>query len=228
MDSTNSQSIIDVLSLTWELIKGILRLDPLTFETALNAPWATTTALIILFFASISNTLGHSVILFANRVRRRRFLLSLVIEALVLVLGAFLWATSIRFFAETLFSNSQSFDSVMTAVALGYAPLLFGFFILLPYLGNIIYQLLRIWVLLAVMVGISVIYDFNFSQVLVTSLLGWVFLVILTRIPFLRIQRLDDWLWRLATGTSKQMDAEEAVAEFMDSLDDNDPQGAEK
>ena len=99
--------------------------------------------------------------------------------------------------------------------ALGYAPLLFGFLILLPYLGNIIFVVLRIWVLLAVLVGVSVAFTFGFWPSLICSVSGWIILTFLARLPFLRVKRIDDFLWRFSTGIDKELDSKEAVAQYM-------------
>lgn len=197
------------------LISGVLRLDPDVYRAALNTPNGGILALLTLFLAGISDTIGHSVVLFANRVPRRRFIFSVVIEALILVAGVFFWAATIWFTAEVVFGAHQPYGRVLTAVALSYAPLLFGFLILLPYLGSFVFILSRIWVLLAVLVGVAVTYSFGTWATIICSVLGWLLLTLLARLPFLRIQSIDNWLWRLSTGTPQEMGTEEIVAEFM-------------
>jgi hypothetical protein len=198
-----------------DLISGVLRLDPDVFRVALTTPYTGLLALLTLFLAGISDTIGHSVVLFANRVPRRRFIFSIVTEALILVAGVFFWAATIWFTADVVFRAYQPYTTVLTAVALGYAPLLFGFLILLPYLGNFIFIVSRIWVLLAVLVGVAVAYSFGTWQTIICSVLGWMLLTLLTRLPFLRIKRIDNWLWQFSTGTPQEMDTEEVVAQFL-------------
>jgi hypothetical protein len=200
------------------LISGVLRLDPDVFRAALTTPNTGILAVLTLFLAGVSDTIGHSVVLFANRVPRRRFIFSVVIEALILVVGVFFWAATIWFTAETVFGAHQPYGTVVTAVALGYAPLLLGFLILLPYLGNFIFVLTRIWVLLAVLVGVAVAYSFGTWQTIICSLIGWALLTLLARLPFLRIQRIDNWLWQLSTGTPQELGTEEVVAQFMQEI----------
>ena len=209
------ETLITFLDLMSDLIKGVLRLNPLVFQAALDSSIAGVIALIILFLAGLSDTIGHSVVFFANRVPRRRFLFATIVEVLIFVIGVFFWAGSIWLVADFVFDAEQSYDYVVRTVALGYAPLLFGFLILLPYLGNIIFVVLRIWVLLAVLVGVSVAFTFGFWPALICSVSGWIILTFLARLPFLRVKRIDDFLWRFSTGVDKELDSKEAVAQYM-------------
>ena len=199
------------LDLMQDLITGVLRLNPEVFEAVLDSSIAGILALVILFLAGISDTIGHSVVFFANRVPRRRFLFAIIVEAFVFVTGVFIWAASIWLMAGFLFDAQQNYLNVVETVALGYAPLLFGFLILLPYLGNIIFVILRIWVLLAVLVAVAVDYNFGFWPALISSLLGWAFITFLARLPFLRVNRIDRFLWRFSTGIDQELKTQEAV-----------------
>ncbi len=203
------------LDLMVDLIRGVLRLNPEVFQAALDSSIAGVFALVILFFAGLSDTIGHSAVFFANRVPRGRFIFAVFVEAIIFVTGVFFWAGSIWIMADFLFGAEQSYDYVVRTVALGYAPLLFGFLILLPYLGNIIFLVLRVWVLLAVLVGVAVAYDFGFWPTLICSVLGWILLTFLARLPFLRVKRVDDFLWRFSTGVPEELNTQEAVARYM-------------
>jgi len=209
------QSVQTFLDLMQDLIIGVLRLNPAVFEAVLDSSISGILALIILFLAGISDTIGHSVVFFANRVPRRRFLFAIVVEALGFVIGVFIWAASIWLMAGFIFDAHQNYASVVVTVALGYAPLLFGFLILLPYLGNIIFVILRIWVLLAVLVAVSVDYNFGFWPALISSLLGWALITFLARLPFFRVDRIDSFLWRFSTGVDQELNTQEAVDQFM-------------
>jgi len=204
------------LAAVWQLISAVLRLNPNAYHAALALPEGGKLALTILFIAGVSYTLGQSVVLFANRVNRRHFIFALAVSALTLVISVFFWAVSIRFVARALFDTQQSLTDVLTVVAISFAPFLFGFLILIPYLGNIISKVLRIWVFLAVTLGVGVSFQFSFWQALLCTVLGWLLLELISRIPFLRIKQLDSWLWHISTGTSQQLETEEIVAQFVD------------
>ena len=204
------------LAAVWQLISAVLRLNPNAYHAALALPEGGKLALTILFIAGVSYTLGQSVVLFANRVNRRHFIFAVTVSALTLVVSVFFWAVSIQFIALALSGSQQPLTNVLTVVAISFAPFLFGFLILMPYLGSIISKILRIWVFLAVTVGVGVSFQFSFWQALLCSVLGWLLLELISRIPFLRIKRLDSWLWHISTGTSRQLKTEEIVAQFVD------------
>ena len=61
------ETLITFLDLMCDLIKGVLRLNPDVFQAALDSSITGIFALVILFFAGLSDTIGHSVVFFANR-----------------------------------------------------------------------------------------------------------------------------------------------------------------
>ena len=138
----DANSLAGLIDKIWQTISGVLRLDPDAYRAVLAAPDGWQLALIVLLLASLSYTLGQSVVLFANRVNRRHFIGALIVSALTMVVSVVFWAVSIWFLAELLFDAQQPFQQVLTTVAISFAPYLFGFMILLPYLGNIISQVL--------------------------------------------------------------------------------------
>ena len=216
MADSDANSLAVFIETVWQLITGVLRFDPDAYHAVLAAPNGWKLALAILLIASLSYTVGQSVVLFANRVNRRHFIFALAISALSLAISVLFWAGSIWLSAAVLFDVRQSFEQILTAVAISFAPLLFGFLILLPYFGNIVFVVLRIWVFLAIIVGVRVTFQFGFWEALLCSILGWAVLELLTRIPFLQIRRLSNWLWRLSTGTEKQLETGEIVTQFVD------------
>ena len=209
VDHFNLTTLIGFLAALVKLAGGALAFDPNAFDVALHVGGGEGLALTILFLGGLSDMLGQSVVLFANRVRPRRFAFSLVMAAVMLVVSVCFWAGSIWLVALALFGTSRPFAQVLTIVALSHAPLLFGFLALLPYLGNIIYRLLRVWTFLALLVGVRVTFRFGFWQALLCCAPGWVLLELATRLPILKIKRLDNWLWRVTTGTPELVETEE-------------------
>ena len=222
------ETFLTFVDLMRDLIVGVLQLNPEVFQAVLDSSITGFLALVILFLAGLSDTIGHSAVFFANRVPRRRFLFAIIVEALVFVAGVFFWAASIWLMAEFLFGGEQGYGYVLRTVALGYAPLLFGFLILLPYLGNIIFIVLRVWVLLAVLVAVSVAYDFGFWPSLICSVLGWIFLTFIARLPFLRVDRVDHLLWRISTGVDEELNSKEAVDQYMRDIQTQNMNGVEQ
>jgi hypothetical protein len=196
------------LTAMWHTVGGVLSLDPAVFKVAVTLPNMWMVALAILFVAGMSDMLGQSMVLFANRVSPRRFVVSIVISAIVLVISALVYALTIWLFVRiALRFDDTPFSEVLILVALSYAPLVFGIFSLLPYLGNFIYHAVRVWSLLALVVGVAAIAGSDFWLGLLACLVGWLFMQFIIHMPFFKIKAVDAWLWRMMTGTRERMDS---------------------
>ncbi len=209
-------SLGSIISALFHVIGGVLQLDPEVYRVVMAHPYGTRFAVFILFLAGLSSTLGQSVVLFANRVKLRRFLFSLVMFAISVVVSAFLWAIAIWLLVNWLTSNTWLLIDVWTGVALSYAPLVFGFLILLPYLGRIIDDILRVWVLLAMLTGSLAFYPENLGGVVLAGILGWVSLYLLSSLPLW--VRVQEWYWRFSTGTKKQTSTQDLVEEYVSEI----------
>ncbi len=209
-DLTSLSSVINAL---FQVVGGVLRLDPEVYRVVVAHPYGTRFAVFILFLAGLSSTLGQSVVLFANRIRLRRFLFSLVMFAISVVISAFLWAVTLWLLVNWLTENGWSLLDVWTVVALSYSPLVFGFLILLPYLGRIIDAVLRVWVLLALLAGSLAFYPNSLGGVILAGTLGWIFLYLLSSLPvWVRVQA---WYWRFSTGAEKLSSTQELVEAYV-------------
>src|SRR5215831_8978736 len=118
------------------LIGSALSLDRVALALAVTSPGALTAALTIALLSGISLMLGQSVVLFANRVSRKRFAVCLGVAGVVYVGGLIVWGVTIWFAARYIFGLDISARTITFAVCVGQAPLLFGFISLIPYLGT--------------------------------------------------------------------------------------------
>jgi hypothetical protein len=157
----------------WQVIGRVWVLDPTVFPAVRASASGTQLALCVLLLAGLSQTLGQSVALFANRVSKQGFVRAVLLSALVFTVSAALWAGSIWLIARLLFDLSSPFRHVLISVGLSYAPLVFGLFIFLPYFGNVLVQVLRIWVLLAAVVAIESSASLRIEQALLCVAIGW-------------------------------------------------------
>ncbi len=201
-------SLLGFLTAVWDVAVGVMRLDPEVFTSVVNTPGAGWVALVIAFVAGISDMLGQSVVLFANRVSPRRFGVSVVMAAVVLIVSIFFYAFSIWLIVKFVFFLPGRFRIILILVALSYAPIVFSFAALLPYLGNFIYQAVRVWSLLALVIGVKAIAGAVFWQGILACLLGWLFIQFVVHMPVLKIKAVDTWLWRVMTGTRERLDTQ--------------------
>ncbi len=182
------------------LVGRALALDDSVQTLAQGAPWRNTFVTLVVVLAGFSEALGQSVVLFASRVKKRRFVFSLLFSAFVYTFSFFFLTLSIWLVSSQVFGRAVGFDVVMRAVGLGYAPYLFSFFVLAPYFGNPIGLFLSVWSLVAVNRGVQVVLDLNLWQALLCTFLGWLLLQVLQRTvgrPFIGGVR---WLRRRVAG----------------------------
>ena len=156
------------------LARGALLLDSNAFRSVPNTGGANLITLLILFLAGVSETLGQSAVLFANKVTPRRFVISLALSGAIFIFGVLVSIITIWLIGTFIFHADQPITSIMREVSLGYAPLLFGFFVLLPYMGTLVEHVLEVWSLLAIIVAVIVTLHLHFWQALVCTLVGWV------------------------------------------------------
>jgi hypothetical protein len=183
-----------------ELIAGALRLERAPFIALLSTPNHLSTSLLVVFLAGLSQSLGQSLVLFANRIKPRHFVLSLLASAVIYVFGFLFSVASIWLTAKLIFDKTQHFWLVTGVVGLTFAPYLFGFFILTPYLGLAFGRILSLWRLAALLIALEVTLFFNIWQALACSVLSWLLLEVLEHTLGLPIQQLSISARRFAAG----------------------------
>lgn len=209
------KTLQEPLSLFWKLIWGTLTLNPQAYVAAQTNQVGPQLTTAVLLLGGISLTLGQSGVLFANRVSRRRFILGVLTSAMTIAISVLFWAASIWLIAALVFRLEEPFIRVLIIVGLSYAPLLFGFLVLLPYLGYLLSQLLPIWIFLGTLTAVRVTFGFDLWQALACTFLGWLLLELVERVPILKIDSVDRWVWRLSTGTPVQLNTLDAVEEYV-------------
>lgn len=184
----------------FELIWDVLSLNRAPFEALLARPGRLRLALGVVFSAGLSRTLGQSFVLFANSVKRRRFIISLVVGAALYVFGFLFLVSSIWLVAHYGLRLEQSLARVVAAVGVAYAPYLFSFFMLTPYFGSFFGVVLSVWNLAAILVALSVTLGTGLMEALVCSALGWLLLQVAERTLGRPLQALRLTLRQLAAG----------------------------
>ena len=183
-----------------DIIRQAMRLNPAVYAQVQNSPYGIYVALLIVGLASISGAIGQSIVLFINRVRPRRFVLSLGISTATQMLGFVLWAVIVWLVSTYFFGATQAFVAVAAAVGLAYAPQLLAFFELTPFFGNMFAVLLTLWSMLAIVVAVHVGTGLDWWQAVVTSGLGWILILVWRRSIGRPVYALGEWLERRVAG----------------------------
>lgn len=193
MSDVELPSFLDALRMS-------LRLDPSVYVLLQERTEGLRFAALIVLLAGISESLGQSVVLFLNRVRPQRFALALSISTVSHLVGYLLWTLTIWLVGNLLSHTEQSWSAVAVVVGLAYAPQMFAFFELTPYLGNLIWGVLSLWSLVAIILALHYGLSMEPWQALLVSALGWMLMQALRRTVGLPILRLLSWLQRRAAG----------------------------
>jgi hypothetical protein len=103
-----------------------------------------------------------------------RFLLSLLIAAVLFGFSYVFWAFSTWLAAVILFAQTESLIDVARTLGLSYAPLLLSFLVALPYLGMPISVVLSVWSFLSFLVGLRVALEISLEDAFWCAVLGWI------------------------------------------------------
>ncbi|MEL7039616.1 MAG: CAAX protease [Cyanobacteria bacterium J06592_8] len=190
------------LSLFWQLVGWVFALNEQAFRVVSEVPEGLAIALFVVLFAGLSQAIAQSIILFINQVKPIRFVLSLLINALLFVAGFLFLVFST--WLITLFPGSVkvSLITLITVFGLGYAPLVFSFLGALPYFGVPILSLLSVWHLLAIVVGFNAITEIGINASFSYVFLGWIALQILQQTVGRPIAKFSRWLTDTVAGVN--------------------------
>lgn len=194
---------------------GVWTLDAENARWLADDPNASWVAVTIAVLAGASTLLGNSVVLFLNRVRGVRFALSLLFNGLGFVV---LYAVQALIIAVVGYLvTGQRLDVGMStwAVLLATAPLVFGFFELIPYLGPGIARLLQAWGLIALWVIVEVLYQVGHWTALLIVGVGWGAMQLVSWLLARPLASLGQAVWRLVTGLPTMVTAQDLLSGHM-------------
>lgn len=197
---------MEVLNSFWPLVQQVLRLETATVATFVGQPGSGQLALLIVLTAGLSEAVGNSVVLFVNRVRPVRFLMTLLVASIIFTFTYFFWALTVFLVARLAFSASGSFPLVLQVIAFGFAPRVFGFLEFLPVLGRPLSALLRMWSLLAVLLLTAEVLALRPWQALATVGLGAVVLLTMQQTIGRPLLLLANWFRTRAAGRELVLD----------------------
>ena len=208
------QGFFTYIDYLFQVIRYALRLDPLLYEFVSTTPESRWLVFGVVFLAGASTLLGQSVVLFVNRVRRGRFVLSLVFNGIIFIVSYFVWGLTIAVIGQLLFPDELSVWGVVRMVGLSTAPLIFGFFILIPWMGPFIGKLLNIW---GFLILVSVV-EFGFNVGLIRALIvvgiGWLLMTLLTNYVGKPVIALRNKIWHMVAGTTLDVDTQDLLLQF--------------
>lgn len=207
-------NILDFLNSVWLGITLAMGLDPRALAIVESLPETGTVVLFIAILGGASQLLGQSVVLFLNRIQPARFILSLLINGLIYAASLMVWGLTIWIAGSILFTIDRPLGAVIRLAALGSAPFVFGFLILMPYAGSFIARLLYAWSLLIITAGVQFTYQSSFLAAALAVGIGWLLVMLLSSTLGKPIILLRNRVWRRITNTELDASAQDILSAF--------------
>lgn len=141
------------MGLVSDHIKGVLALDPDAFRSIVSMSDQRSGVWWVVLAAGLSQGIGRGIILFVNRVKPVRFVLSLILGAILFAVGYGVWVGCTWAIAHWVYRLDVPVIMVARVLAFSFAPFLLAFLTALPYLGVPWAVVLWLWSLLALVIG---------------------------------------------------------------------------
>ncbi len=200
--------------LVWAAIVNALWLNPRVLEIVEQEPASAWVVGGIVFLAGASTLLGESAILFINRVRRGRFFLSLITNGLVFMISYAVWGLTISIVGRVIFQVNPPWGQVVRMVGLSTAPLVFGFLVLIPWMGTFVDKVLHIWSVLILIGIVQFEFKIGFVGAVVCVGLGWVLSLLFTNTIGGPVVKLRNRVFQMVSGSSLEKTNEDILLRF--------------
>ena len=184
----------------WDIEMGAISLSPDTYRRVVQSSSGGLISLVVLLLAGLSEAIAQGIVLFVNRVKPIRFVLSLAIASILFVFGFLFWAGSTWIVLKIFFGTRAPLIQLLITLAISFAPKIFGIFIALPYLGVPLSIALSIWSFLAFLVGIQATLGLDLWQGFWCGVLGWAVLQLLQRTVGRPVAGIGKWIRNSAAG----------------------------
>lgn len=183
------------------LVQDVLSFDTHTLTIAAEVI-GLPVAYVVIVLAGLSEGLGRtSVVLLVNQPGRRASALHVVLSSTVFVLGAIILLGVVWLLAGLLFDARRPFLVAVRFLGLGYLPIVWSFFVLVPCLGPVIRLVLWVWSFSIMVVIAGWVFDLALWQAMTCTAGGWLFVHALQHLvkrPGVMVER---WMWSLITGS---------------------------
>jgi hypothetical protein len=207
-------TLFDFIGRLWQGIGLALSFSPDLLQRVQEYPESRTLIITMAILAGMSLLLGQSAVLFLNRVKPGRFIISLIVNGLLYTLSLMVWGFSIWLIGSWLFEINQPLGTVMRLVALGAAPFIFGFLILMPYLGLMVARILYVWSFLIVLRAVEFTYQVDFWPALVCVGLSWLLMLGMSHTIGIPLVALRNRIWNKVVGSPMYGSAQDILLTF--------------
>lgn len=173
MYEINTSGIWAYVDTLLRLVGGGLRLDQEAFRQVYLVSGGNRGLLLwIVIVAGLSLMIGQSVVLFANRVSKGRFAVSLLLGAVKFALDVLVIILSVWVMVNILGEKSWEIGGIARAIALASAPYWLSVLFLIPYLGLILERVVKIYVFMALVIALQAVFEVPFLDAILAALIS--------------------------------------------------------
>jgi hypothetical protein len=165
----------------FEIVGGILSLDPNVILGVQTSPSGLSVAVAILVLATVSDVVGNSPILFFNKMSPGRLVAALGIETVLSLVRLLIWMCSIGILFFAVNQVRLSLANVVVVIGIGYAPMLWSFLVVIPSIGPLIRRVLIAWTLVTMTASIAVAGGSSAWQALTAPVLAALVILVVYR-----------------------------------------------
>lgn len=159
-------------SLTERMI-GAAMLNVATYEEVEADQTATSQAAIVVAIVAVASAIG-------NYFRHGgRGIIGAVVAAFI---GWLLWAGITYFVGTRLFGGTATMGEMLRTLGFAQSPGVIAILAIIPILGWLIMAVIALWQLVAGIIAIRQALDFTTSKAILTALIGWVIVWIITAV----------------------------------------------
>ncbi len=160
----------------FQRIINVFKLSRPTFREIENDPAATQEAAIVVALVALLSVIGSLFSVLIGGQRLGGAIVGLIFTFIITFVNWIIWAVVTYFVGTNLFKGDSTMEGMARVIGYAYAPQLLG---IIPCIGTIIGA---IWSLVASVIGIQEALDFDLGKAIITVIIGWVIILIISSI----------------------------------------------
>jgi hypothetical protein len=147
-------------------------------------------------------------------VRPWRFAVSLLLNGVLYTLSLLVWGATIWLLGTVLTSRDVTLEAALRIVCLSAAPLVFGFLMLIPYLGLAVHRVLHVWSFLITLVLVEHGFQLDLPAAVVCTALGWLLVQVVAATVGQPLVALRKRLQHRVAGSSLDAQVQDILVEY--------------
>lgn len=166
----------------------------------------------VITLVGLSDSIGRGAVLFINKVKPGRFILTLAFFSLIFIFSFLIQAVYVWLALGFFLEIETSFLKILTLLSYSYIPFILSFLAAIPFFGVFIYYLLAFWSLGILTVILQTNYGLNFHRSLVIVIGGWLFYLVLQLTAWKPFSLINQTIMRIITGNSEFLATWKAIS----------------